>query len=427
MEIKNIQTETQFKNELKEQKLFVADFFSTDCPPCEKLAPIFDRLAERYSNIQFVRIFRQEFKPLAEVYGVSGSPTVLFFKQGQLLDKRLSGEIRESEFISLLDELSGEKKEAVVSEKIEEKDLCIIGTGPAGLTAAVYAARYKIDQILIGDLAGGLMTSSHKICNYPSETEISGFELTRKMQKHVEDLQIPSVTGTVEKIEREANFFKIILTSGETVKAKNILLATGTKHRHLGVEKEAEFVGKGVSYCATCDGMFFAGKNVAVVGGSDSANTAALFLAKVAKKVYQIYRGSALRGETAWVEQVQANDKIEIIFNAEVKEIKGERKVEAIVVDSDQQKGQLLPVDGVFVEVGSEPDATLINQLQLQTDQAGYIKTSQDQKTSVAGVWAAGDITTNSNSFRQIITACSEGAIAAQTIFSELQKNPKRK
>ena len=301
-------------------------------------------------------------------------------------------------------------------------DMCIIGNGPAGLSAAVYAARYKVNQILVGDLPGGLMTSSHKICNFPSEIEISGADLSMKMFNQVTALNVPHKFARVNLIEETDGLFKLTLSNKEIIIAKTILLATGTKHRHLELPKEKELTGKGISYCATCDALFYANKKVAVIGGSDSANTAALYLAKVASHVYQIYRKDALRGEVAWIDQIKENEKITVLYNTEVTEIIGEEKVTGIKLSKPFNNVAELEVDGIFVEVGSEPEQTLINQLGLATENS-YIKTTADQKTNRPQVWAAGDITTGSNSFRQIITACSEGAIAAENIFQYLQAN----
>lgn len=414
----------EFNDLIKNNALVVVDFFSTECPPCEKLAPIYERYAESYPEIKFIKILRQDNRELALSLDVSSSPSVLFFKNGELLKERLSGEISEAVFQETLVSLDFIKLTDTSNYIISEKrDLCIIGTGPAGLTAAVYAARYYVDQVLVGELNGGLMTSSHKICNYPSEIEISGMDLTQKMVDHVNQLAVPHKLASVIKIEKDKDSFIVNLSNNETILAKNILLATGTVHRHLGLENEDKLVGRGVSYCATCDAMFYRHKTVAVVGGSDSANTAALYLAGVADKVYQIYRGAALRGEVAWIEQIKQNNKIEVIYNTQISKINGENRLESIELDHDFNDSNKLNIDGLFVETGSMPDLTLINQLGLAVDAQGYIETKSDQSTSQPGVWAAGDITTNSDGFRQIVTASSEGAIAAKSIFMNLQKN----
>lgn len=425
MEITYLESDVEFDSLKKTWPILVVDFFSEECPPCEKLVPIYEKMSKSFPSIKFIKVFRQQHRELAASLGVSGSPTVLFIKDGQLLETRLSGDIEAKEIEAILEKLYGETglELNVDNNKSEQFDLCIIGNGPAGMTAAIYAARYKISHVLIGNLPGGLMTSSHKICNFPSEIEISGMDLSQKMVNQINELEVPQKLTSVISIKQVGKIYNIVLSSGETVKARAILLATGTKHRHLGLANEKALAGKGISYCATCDAMFYKDKTVAVIGGSDSANTAALYLAKVASKVYQIYRGDALRGETAWVDQVKLNEKIRVIFNTQITELLGAEKLIGIKLDKSFEGKNKLNVDGVFVEVGSEPDLDLINQLSLEIDKGHYIVTKESQATSREGVWAAGDITTNSNSFRQIVTACSEGAIAAENIFKYLQKN----
>jgi thioredoxin reductase (NADPH) len=427
MKITVIETEAQVREAIKTHPQLVVDFFSTECPPCEKLAPIFERMADRFPEVHFTKIFRQPVKPFAQSLGVSGSPTLLFYKNGQLQEKRFSGEISETELTEYLNSIfpssNPVEPKSDKNEILETRDLCIIGSGPAGLTAAVYAARYGIDQVVVGELDGGLMTSSHKICNYPSETEISGMALTQKMVDHVVQLGVPRINESAASIKEVGGFYEIKLSGGQTVRAKTVLLATGTKHRHLGLPNEKKLGGRGVSYCATCDAMFFKNKKVAVVGGGDSANTASLYLAEIAESVTQIYRGNALKGETAWIDQIQKHPKIKVLFGTNIVELLGESRLEGIRLDKPADGQDTLKVDGLFVEIGSDPDQTLIGQLGLKTDARGLIETQADQKTSRGGVWAAGDITTGSDGFRQIITAASEGAIAAQGIFKHLQKN----
>lgn len=427
MDIIYLKNSEEFETLKKEYSLLVLDFYSDECPPCEKLAPIYEKMAKIYPSILFVKAFRQQNRELALSLGVSGSPTVLFFKDSEMIEFRLSGEIEESKLKSILDTMnvvSNTVETNEVNKTIEEYDLCIIGNGPAGLSAAVYASRYKIKQLLIGDLPGGLMTSSHKICNFPSEIEISGMDLTKKMTDQIEALNVPQKKfSRVSNIKKSGEIFKLTLSSGEVINSKTILLATGTKHRHLGLLNEDKFVGKGVSYCATCDAFFYEGKTVAVIGGSDSANTAALYLADIAKKVYQIYRGNELRGDLTWIDQVKSNNKIEIIYNTNVIDLIGENQISGIKLDKEFKEKDILDVDGIFVEIGSKPDRELIDQLSLSVDSSGYIETKQNQSTSCDGVWAAGDITTGSDNFRQIITACSEGSIAAQSIYKYLQVN----
>lgn len=425
MAVKELHSSSEFKDLIKNQARVALDFYSDECPPCEKLAPLYERMSEIYSDIIFIKMFRQENRELAAEFNINSSPTIIFFNDGKILENRLSGYIEEKELESIIEKSYPDiiRKEKLLNEQAQNDDsydLCIVGNGPAGLMASVYASRYNIKHILVGDLPGGLMTSSHKICNFPSYEEISGMDLSEKMYQQVVALGAKQKFARVNVIDDKNEVFTLKLSDNSEVKAKTILLATGTKHKHLGLPNEDKFLGRGISYCATCDAMFYKGKTVAVIGGGDSANTASLYLAEVAEKVYQIYRGEKLKGEPAWVDQIKVNKKINVIYNTNVVEIIGNEKLSAVKI-KDGDKEETLLLDGLFVEIGSQPELSLIEQLGLDIDAGKYIKVTSAQETSRARIWAAGDITNASDNFRQIITACSEGAIATQSIFKYLQ------
>lgn len=303
--------------------------------------------------------------------------------------------------------------------KEQEYDLIIIGSGPAGLAAGIYAARYKMNFLVIGKSPGGTMADSYDIENYPGfENVIPGHELSDKMVKQLRRLGHEVKIDSIREIKKKKDQF---LMSGNTgaYTAKKILLALGMEKVKLNIPGEAELEGKGVSYCATCDGYFYKEKSVAVVGGGDSAAKAALHLSDITKKVYMIVRRDALRAEPAWQESIKKAKNIEVIYEANIKEIKGTDKVESVVLD---KKDRELKVDGVFIEIGQTPQSDIIKQVNVKTDEKGLIVTAPNQKTSARSVWAAGDITTGSNKLRQITTACAEGAVAAVDIFTELKK-----
>jgi thioredoxin reductase (NADPH) len=301
-------------------------------------------------------------------------------------------------------------------------DLAIIGAGPAGLSASVYASRYGIKNVVIGGVAGGLTTQTHEIGNWLGTPKIKGYEFAMNSSEHVKSYGTQIISALADEIKKENEMFTLFLSNGEKIQAKTILLAMGTKHRHLGVPGEKEFAGKGVSYCATCDGFFYKGKTVAVVGGNDSAAGAAVFLGDIAEKVYLIYRGDKLRCESFWGEAIVKNPKIENVFMTNIKEIKGEQKVEEIILDAPYKGNESLKVDGVFAEIGSIPVTDLTKNLGIEIDEEGYVKIDPSGRTNEKGVWAAGDITTGSDRFKQIITAASEGAIAAHSIQKYLKK-----
>lgn len=295
-------------------------------------------------------------------------------------------------------------------------DLAIIGAGPAGLSASIYASRYSIKNVVIGGIAGGLTTETHEIGNWLGTDKISGFEFAQNAANHAKSYGAEIISATVDQILKGDENFKLSLSNGKTIETKTILLAMGTKHRHLGISGEKELTGKGVSYCATCDGFFYRGKTVAVVGGSDSAAGAAAYLSNIAEKVYIIYRKEKLRCENYVFEKLLSNPKVEIIYNTNLKEIKGAEKVEEILLDFPYKNSDTLKVDGVFVEIGLNPSTDLTKNMDMQLDEDGHIRIDADGKTSVKGIWAAGDITNGSNKFKQIITAAAEGAIAAASI-----------
>ncbi len=297
-------------------------------------------------------------------------------------------------------------------------DLAIVGGGPAGLSAAIYAARYRMSCIVLAREPGGTVVNTHLIENWPGEQSLSGMELMQKIQDHVTSLDVEIKMTEVSSIKKAKNF---LLSSDEgKFEAKSILLCTGTKHRNLEVPGEKEFTGKGVSYCATCDGAFFKDKVVCVVGGSDSAAKEALFLSEHAKKVFIIYRKEKIRAEPINAERVDKNKKIEIINNTNVLEINGEMMVTGVTLDKAYKGSKELKLDGVFVEIGKLPKSELAKELGVKLDKSGEIIVDTDMNTNVEGVYAAGDVI--SGGFKQAITAAAQGVTAVSTAFNYVKK-----
>jgi len=286
-------------------------------------------------------------------------------------------------------------------------DLAIIGAGPAAMSAAVYAARYKMKVAMVGKLPGGYVNEAHAVENWLGDKSVAGPELVARFFEHVKSMEIDIITTDVRGITKKDKTFVIIKEGGE-IEAERIILAIGTERNKLGIKGENEFLGKGVSYCTTCDAFFFRDRTVAIVGGSDSACTGALVLADIAKKVYLVYRQGELRAEPTWVADVKKNEKIELVLNANPTEVIGENTVTGLVLDT----GNTLKVDGVFVEIGTTPGKAITASLGVKTDEKGYIVVNDDQSTNVPGVWAAGDITNKNNKLKQIIVAASEGSVA---------------
>ncbi|MEJ2267864.1 MAG: FAD-dependent oxidoreductase [Nanoarchaeota archaeon] len=301
---------------------------------------------------------------------------------------------------------------------MKKYDLIIIGAGPAGLTAGIYAGRYLLKTLILGKLPGGTITEAHKVCNFPSQKEVTGIKLAMKIIEQAKSLDVEIKQENVKEIKKENKFFKI-KTNKESYSAKKIILSSGRKKEKLNIPGEEEFLGKGVSYCATCDAAFYKNKIVSVVGGSNAALTASLLLSEYAKKVYIIYRKDKFfRPEASWVKQVEKNKKIKKIFNTNIIKISGKEKVEKIELDS----GEEIKVDGVFIEIGSTPHKDIPKQLGLKTEK-DYIIVNKKQETNIKGVYASGDIT--NNPLKQVITACAEGAIASNSAYQDIKKEEK--
>lgn len=300
-------------------------------------------------------------------------------------------------------------------------DLVIIGSGPAGLSAAVYAKRACLSVLVIEKeaFAGGQMVYTEEVDNYLGLNAKSGFELAESFKQHALDLDVSFAEGAVEKIVPKDGKWSLHMESGEDIETKTVLLATGATHRKLGVPGEETFAGVGVSYCATCDGAFFQGKSVAVVGGGDVALEDALYLANICEHVYLIHRRNELRGTKVLQNQVFANEKITFLGESEVTEITGDKQVSGISIHNkvtDETKE--LSVAGIFIAVGMEPQSDLYTPL--LSLEHGYVPAGEDCATEKDGLYVAGDVRTKR--LRQIVTAVADGANAVHSIQEYLMQ-----
>ncbi|MFR8037849.1 thioredoxin-disulfide reductase [Clostridium fessum] len=288
-------------------------------------------------------------------------------------------------------------------------DIIIIGSGPAGLSAAIYAQRACLDTIVIekNGISGGQVLNTWEVDNYPGFPGVTGFELSRQFREHANKLGARVVQDEVVQVELSGNVKKVVCEE-ETYEARCVILASGAHHRTLEVPGEEELRGAGVSYCATCDGAFFRGRTVAVVGGGDAALEDAIFLARMCEKVYIVHRRDKLRGAKRLQERLQALENIEFVWNSETAAIEGNGQVEALRLRQTKTgEERRLDVDGVFIAVGIAPESELYEG-QLELDEQGYIRADESGQTSVPGVFAAGDVRTKA--LRQILTAASDGA-----------------
>lgn len=294
-----------------------------------------------------------------------------------------------------------------------KRELVIIGAGAAGLSAAQYGARANLKTLVIEELApGGQALFIDQLENYPGILEpISGYDLTEAMKAQAERFGAEFMTASVESIKKNGAEFEIVTAEG-LIKAEAVIIATGAKHRRLGVPGEKEFIGRGVSYCATCDGPFFKGKKIMVVGGGDSACDEAMYLAKLSDKITMIHRKDRFRAQKALADRVLGKPGIKVAFNTVAVEIKGTKKVESVVL-RDVVTGETWeePMDAVFVFVGSDPQIALVPDA--AKDEANSLITDDHMATSIPGLFAAGDVRVSP--FRQIVTACSDGATAAHS------------
>jgi len=306
-----------------------------------------------------------------------------------------------------------------MGEKNKLYDLIIIGAGPAGLGASIYASRYKLKNLIIGSEIGGQVTEAAEIENYAGFNSISGRDLMKKFQEQAENLGAKIIQAEADDIKKTGDEFEISVGMGEKYKSKSVILALGMNPRKMNIPGEDKFIGKGISYCATCDAMFFRNKTVAVIGGGDSAAAAAIHLSEFADKIYLIHRGK-MRFKPALAEQIRQDSKIEIVGSTGIKEIKGNQTVESIFYESEKGEKEI-SVQGVFVEIGAVPKVAIAKNLEIKMDEQEYIIVNQAQETNVENVYAAGDVTTGSNKFRQIITAVAEGAVAAGSAYKKIK------
>ena len=302
------------------------------------------------------------------------------------------------------------------------KDVLIVGAGPAGLAAAIYAGRSQLDTLVLDQMMpGGQLLITEAIENYPGFYEgITGFELSEKFRQHAEKFGAKIENGKpVESVDLDGDIF-VVKAGGEEFRGKTLIWAAGSTPRKLNVPGEAEFVGRGVSYCAVCDGAFFKDRTVAVVGGGDSALEEALYLTKFASKVYLIHRRDKFRAVKIIQDRVKRNEKIEPILNKVVVSINGKDFVESLTLkDTVTEEESVLPVDGVFIFIGNEPNVAPVVHL-VETTEQGFIVTDEEMKTKTPGLFAAGDV--RYKPLKQVVTAASDGAVAAMSANKYLEE-----
>ena len=416
---------SEFEQEVLKGGKVVLDFYSSECPPCEALAPKFESLAKLYGNdIKFLKIFRQQNRELADQLGVKSSPTLLFFDNGKEVGQVLTGGVKRKDIISNLYNLISAEEIAIIHDKIKpsvsEYDVMILGAGPGGLTAGLYLCQAKINTVLIDiALPGGHVATTHEVSNYPGFIEPqAGYMLSHNMSEQTKLCGTAyKVAVDVSKVDLDKR--EVILDEYETVKAKKIIIATGTSPNLMGIPGERELKGKGISYCATCDAKYYGDKEVVVIGGGNSAVEESDFISKFASKITLVHQFDTLTANKTAQEKLLANPKITTMLEHEPRSFKRDGdKIITEVEDLKTKEIKSIVSDGVFIFIGMKPNVQLFKD-KLTLDQWGYIKTDEDMRTSMPDIFAVGDVI--SKKYRQITTAVSDGTIAAIAIARELQ------
>lgn len=408
----NVNNQDFDKEVLKSNQPVVVYFYSEDCAPCIAFTPIFERVAEKYDGqMKFVKIFRQQNRALAESYNIKSSPAILFFKNGEEVCSRLNGYISNPELRQVVESVIGGTCMRRERQRVY-CDVLILGAGPAGLSAAIYAARAKLYTIIIDEgMPGGQVATTYHVANYPGTNGvIRGLDLVENMKKQA--LDFGAQIDDLKEIS-EVNFEgseKYVKTEDTDYYAKSVIIATGAQPRKLPAEGEREFRGRGVHYCATCDGAMYQDTNVLVIGGGNSAAEEAVFLTRYAKHVTIVHQFDHFQASKAAQDEALNHPDIDVIWDSEVRKISGENFVQKVTIENIKTKEQKeIETDGLFVYIGMEPKTDLFKG-KVNTNQWGYIQADEDMKTNISGIYVAGDV--REKKIRQIATAAADGVVA---------------
>ena len=409
MSILNMNAESYWKYTQAEQPVLV-EFSAPWCVYCRRLAPALESVAEEYRDtLVFGAVNIDDEPELAQSEKIEVVPTLLIYQNGQVLGSIVAPESK-AQLVAFIEEtLQHREQEANTTKHIY--DMIVVGGGPGGYTAALYAARAGLDTVVLEKLsAGGQMALTEQIDNYPGfEDGIDGFSLGEKMKRGTERFGVETkltevlsldLSGTVKKAE----------TSEGPLFARTIVVATGAGPRELGIEDEQELIGKGVNYCAACDGMFYKNKTVVIAGGGNTAAADALILSRICKKVIVVHRRDTLRATKIYHEPLMKAENVEFRWDSEIIELLHDEKVIGIRLRNVKTGEETtLACDGVFVSIGRKPSSELVKD-QVEVDPAGYIIADESTRTNIPGVFAVGDVRTKA--LRQVVTAVADGATA---------------
>lgn len=396
----------QFKDLIESRKTVLVDFWATWCPHCRKINPAYEQIAEEYAGmLEVVKVDVDQDETLWEELELI--PTLRLYVDGKPAGSIVAPESKAAIETFLAGILPKPKRQT--GKRLY--DTIIIGGGPGGYTAALYAARAGLETLVIERLsAGGQMALTQQIDNYPGFADgVGGYELAEQMQRQAERFGAQTRNAQVQRLDLKANP-KTVETNEGTFLGRTVILATGANPRELGLPGEKELVGRGVAYCAACDGMFYKGKTVVVVGGGNSAAADALLLSRIAKKVILIHRRDTLRATKVYHEPLLKAENVEFRWNSVVtKLLHGDRLTGVRIQNVQTGEEADIAADGVFVSVGRIPATELVAQ-QLELDGGGYIAAGETTETSIPGVYAVGDVRTKP--LRQVVTAVADGATA---------------
>ena len=409
MSILNMNAESYRKFTQAKQPVMV-EFSAPWCVYCRRLAPALESVAEEYRDtLVFGAVNIDDEPELAQSERIEVVPTLLIYQNGQVLGSIVAPESR-AQLVAFIEEtLQHREQEANITEHIY--DMIVVGGGPGGYTAALYAARAGLDTVILEKLsAGGQMALTEQIDNYPGfEDGIDGFSLGEKMKRGTERFGVETKLAEVLSLDLSGTVKKAETSEGPLF-ARIIVLATGAGPRELGIEGEQELIGKGVNYCAACDGMFYKNKTVVIAGGGNTAAADALILSRICKKVIVVHRRDTLRATKIYHEPLMKAENVEFRWDSEIIELLHDEKVLGIRLRNVKTGEETtLACDGVFVSIGRKPSSELVKD-QVEVDPAGYIIADESTRTNIPGVFAVGDVRTKA--LRQVVTAVADGATA---------------
>ena len=409
MSILNMNAESYRKFTQAKQPVMV-EFSAPWCVYCRRLAPALESVAEEYRDtLVFGAVNIDDDPELAQSEKIEVVPTLLIYQNGQVLGSIVAPESR-AQLVSFIEEtLQHREQEANITEHIY--DMIVVGGGPGGYTAALYAARAGLDTVILEKLsAGGQMALTEQIDNYPGfEDGIDGFSLGEKMKRGTERFGVETKLAEVLSLDLSGTVKKAETSEGPLF-ARIIVLATGAGPRELGIEGEQELIGKGVNYCAACDGMFYKNKTVVIAGGGNTAAADALILSRICKKVIVVHRRDTLRATKIYHEPLMKAENVEFRWDSEIIELLHDEKVIGIRLRNVKTGEETtLACDGVFVSIGRKPSSELVKD-QVEVDPAGYIIADESTRTNIPGVFAVGDVRTKA--LRQVVTSVADGATA---------------